>query len=144
MTDALPPYSDDHPTCPKCRHAGATTEYQAAGLRTLAVWDDEVIPHGPLPEHLQRECRRCDYRWIEALAEPAHAEDGTDLGRLLGLLKRFGIPAAFDGSCGDPTVYHLALTAGEDGVEGEHPGLYCLFEFDIETSAFKTVGVWAP
>lgn len=58
MAAALPPFSGDNPTCPKCRHAGASTEWKDAYRLGGSVLKDEC---------LMRSCNRCGYSWPEAL-----------------------------------------------------------------------------
>lgn len=57
----LPPFSGDEPTCIKCGHSGAYTEYKAAGEPR----SDGLGGLG-LPERLERRCARCDFTWDEA------------------------------------------------------------------------------
>lgn len=69
-TSTLPPFSGDDPTCAKCGHVGARTEYRdvgscehRAGPAVVLGWESN--------QRLHRECRRCDYAWDEAVIEPA-------------------------------------------------------------------------
>ncbi len=65
MSESLPPFSGDNPTCPKCGNEGASTTWMAYGRI-----DDERITLGNpdlWPERLHRECRRCSYSWGEAI-----------------------------------------------------------------------------
>jgi len=68
MTEALPPFSGDNPTCPKCSHTSAYTRYRAAGEYS----SDEPSRFGPSGkgERLERSCARCDHVWDEALNPP--------------------------------------------------------------------------
>ncbi|WP_030236928.1 hypothetical protein [Streptomyces sp. NRRL S-350] len=67
----LPPFSGDEPPCPKCRWAGALTYYRPPLPRQRSEFNGRTDQRGPLPERLERCCSRCDYRWDEALADPA-------------------------------------------------------------------------
>ncbi|MEU4256295.1 hypothetical protein AB0B42_00555 [Streptomyces fradiae] len=58
----LPPYSGDDAECPKCSNLGAYTAWQPA---------EKLGGHQLTEEHLRRECKRCNYRWKEALNPPA-------------------------------------------------------------------------
>jgi hypothetical protein len=66
---ALPPFSGDDTTCPKCSQVGAFTRHRAAG----EYGSDEHATFGPSDrgERLERACTRCDYVWDEALNPPA-------------------------------------------------------------------------
>ena len=71
MTDELPPFSGDDPTCPKCGHVGAYTTYYARGrcIHGGGLGDEIVSANqDDLNERLHRVCRRCDYAWDEAIA----------------------------------------------------------------------------
>lgn len=71
----LPPYSGPNPTCPKCSHEEALTEYRAYGE---CIHDGTTGSIGLQPnERLHRECLRCSYAWDEALnpaPDPAQRE----------------------------------------------------------------------
>jgi predicted nucleic-acid-binding Zn-ribbon protein len=67
MSEPLPPFSGDEPTCPKCQHEGASTEYRALGQ---CLHDSGGAIGVARNERLHRECLRCGYAWDEALAEP--------------------------------------------------------------------------
>lgn len=137
MTD-LPPYTGDTTTCTKCGHEGATTTYRKTGDQRPG--DFFALPPGDRVERLERRCPRCTYTWDEALADRPPAT--TDRDRLLALLNSFGINASWEHSCGGEHEDVVTLTAGEDGVAGDQPGLYCLFAFHEESGAFKYAGVW--
>lgn len=66
MPETLPPFSGDKPTCVKCGHAGALTRYRARQAIVLGPGDFDRLTDA---EHLERKCRRCDYRWVEATVE---------------------------------------------------------------------------
>lgn len=68
----LPPFSGDTPTCPKCSHNAAYTEYKPEGeLRSGTVgWGNGQ------PERLERRCARCDFIWDEAINPPT-PKDGA-------------------------------------------------------------------
>lgn len=68
QTAALPPFTGDDSTCIKCGNVGARTEYLSNGT---CVHDGRAILGYARNERLCRQCERCDYRWDEALAEPA-------------------------------------------------------------------------
>jgi predicted nucleic-acid-binding Zn-ribbon protein len=61
---ALPPFSGDKPTCPKCGNVGADTVYLAYGH---CVHGSGLALGVEPNERLHRECRRCEYAWDEAL-----------------------------------------------------------------------------
>lgn len=63
----LPPYSGDDSVCIKCSNHGARTTYQPAIERVLTEYNGRNERRGPLPERLERCCRRCDFQWDEAL-----------------------------------------------------------------------------
>lgn len=67
----LPSFSGDDPTCPKCGMVGATTTWRPSFI----VGDCHHSGIGAMQgvEHLDRECRRCDYQWPEAAIQPPHA-----------------------------------------------------------------------
>jgi ribosomal protein S27AE len=86
MTLELPPYTGDHPTCPKCGHHGARTRHtpgiEGAVPKERAVCESR-FPSG-LVERLCRECSRCGYHWDEALAtndDAARFRDRLPLGQ---------------------------------------------------------------
>ncbi|MFM9590764.1 hypothetical protein ACKI16_29680 [Streptomyces scabiei] len=82
----LPAYSGPDAVCPKCLHEGAFTHYQAATTRTTLVERNGTTEYrGPLPEHHQRQCERCDYTWDEDLAIDA---DGMTVEALAHALHR--------------------------------------------------------
>lgn len=66
MAEPLPPYTGDEPTCPKCSHTEAYTEYKPANepRSRSAGWG------AGMPERLERRCARCDFIWDEALNPP--------------------------------------------------------------------------
>lgn len=64
MSEPLPPYSGDSPTCPKCGYDGATTKYRELGRCVHGELD--VIYGVESNPRLHRECLRCDYEWDEA------------------------------------------------------------------------------
>lgn len=64
--EPLPPFSGDHPTCPKCSAGQAFTEYKTErDPRT-----GNAI-NGLGQERLERRCARCDFIWDEAVNPPA-------------------------------------------------------------------------
>lgn len=65
----LPPYSGDETTCAKCAHGTARTTYRPARVMRIHL-DEDRVRSGLLPERLERECERCEYRWDEALCPP--------------------------------------------------------------------------
>jgi hypothetical protein len=67
MTDPLPPFSGDNPTCPKCAHTDAYTEYKPDGTPGTGSGSWEA----GFPERLERRCARCDYTWDEAINPPS-------------------------------------------------------------------------
>jgi DNA-directed RNA polymerase subunit M/transcription elongation factor TFIIS len=77
MSQPLPPFSGDTPTCPKCGHEHATTRYMHTGFCLHLGCDSEVMENGEVNERLHRECGRCGYAWDEATVEqqPAKTED---------------------------------------------------------------------
>lgn len=78
MSQPLPPFSGDTPTCSKCGHAGARTSFLKYGSCEHDGRETLVIGFQP-NERLHRECQRCDYAWDEATVEqapPAQHEDG--------------------------------------------------------------------
>ncbi|MFI8351347.1 hypothetical protein [Streptomyces sp. NPDC085596] len=68
MSEPLPPFSGDTPTCPKCRYRGASTQYRELGH--CIHGERDVVIGCQKNERLHRECERCGYAWDEALAEP--------------------------------------------------------------------------
>lgn len=66
MPEPLPPYSGENPTCAKCSHTEAMTEYKAQGepRSGSGSW------HGMGRERLERRCLRCGYQWDEDLNPP--------------------------------------------------------------------------
>jgi len=60
----VPTFSGDEPTCPKCGHVGASTEYRGFGD---CVHEGNVVLGFGENERLHRECRRCGYTWDEAV-----------------------------------------------------------------------------
>jgi DNA-directed RNA polymerase subunit M/transcription elongation factor TFIIS len=74
VTNTLPPFSGDTPTCAKCGHKEASTRFRSARPRAIwHDWNDATIMRGPLPERLERECDRCEFQWDEALNQPPSA-----------------------------------------------------------------------
>lgn len=77
MTENLPPFSGEHPQCPKCGNRGAYTEWRPARGETVDLGvggSDRLVAHGDY-EHLRRRCERCDYEWREAIIEAAPPGD---------------------------------------------------------------------
>ncbi|MBT2449457.1 hypothetical protein J7F03_20670 [Streptomyces sp. ISL-43] len=74
---ALPPFSGDEPTCAKCGHKGASTEY-------LAFGDCHHAPRTGITigwhanQRLHRECGRCGHQWDEATVPPVHLGNGAN------------------------------------------------------------------
>jgi hypothetical protein len=63
---SLPPFSGDKPTCIKCGFAGALTRHRPC--QSLVVSMDDLDRVSDV-EHLERECRRCEYRWPESVID---------------------------------------------------------------------------
>lgn len=63
----FPPFSGDDVRCSKCGNDGASTTYRSHGRCIHQVSHNVVIRIGELNERLCRECRRCGYRWDEAV-----------------------------------------------------------------------------
>lgn len=74
MTDPLPPFTGDNPTCAQCGHRGAATEYRPHGHCMHPT--DAVMGFDPNPR-LHRTCCRCGHVWDEATVEQAR-EDGQN------------------------------------------------------------------
>jgi rubredoxin len=96
---ALPPFSGDDTTCPKCSNADAFTRYRPAGEHG----SDEAAIFGPSTrgERLERTCARCDYVWDEALNPPKGDEgsihidvhpDPPHVAEAIRDIRRFGTP----------------------------------------------------
>jgi predicted nucleic-acid-binding Zn-ribbon protein len=68
---ALPPFSGDDPTCPKCGNVGADTRFLAYGS---CSHEAGLILGNESNERLHRECRRCEYAWDEATVKQAPVE----------------------------------------------------------------------
>jgi hypothetical protein len=67
----LPPYSGTETPCPKCSNPEADTRHQPALAPGMLLQSHGGrLRRGPLPERLQRECQRCEFRWDEALCPP--------------------------------------------------------------------------
>lgn len=64
MSEPLPPFSGDEPTCSKCGHEGASTEYRALGK---CLHDSGEAIGANKNERLHRECSRCNHAWDEAI-----------------------------------------------------------------------------
>lgn len=62
----LPAFTGAAALCVKCGDLGAATSYRAAGEH--GTRDRHTFNPSPKGERLERECRRCDYTWDEALA----------------------------------------------------------------------------
>lgn len=71
MSEALPSFSGDTPTCAKCGYEGATTQYRELGQCVHA--EGNTVLGIRKNERLHRECFRCGYAWDEALAEPRNS-----------------------------------------------------------------------
>jgi hypothetical protein len=78
MTDTLPPFSVDKPTCIKCGHVGASTQYMAHGqcIHGDGIGIDTAIGYEP-NERLHRTCERCDFAWDEAISYPIEGGSGA-------------------------------------------------------------------
>lgn len=50
--------------CPKCGFFGATSTYRPANSDAARMKAYEKMVE--IPEHIERECQRCDYVWREA------------------------------------------------------------------------------
>lgn len=72
MTDCLPPFTGDNPTCAQCGHRGAATEYRPHGHCLHPT--EAVMGFDPNPR-MHRTCDRCGHVWDEATAGQAR-EDG--------------------------------------------------------------------
>ncbi|MFD4315046.1 hypothetical protein [Streptomyces sp. NPDC058548] len=77
----LPPFSGEETTCAKCSNFEARTTYRPAIAYKLMEFNGRMVPRGPLPERLERECRQCDYTWDEAL-HPAPGVRPTTVAEL--------------------------------------------------------------
>lgn len=76
MTGTLPPFSGDKPTCTKCGHVGASTQYMAHGQCIHGDGIDVAIGYEP-NERLHRTCERCDFAWDEAISYPIKGGRGA-------------------------------------------------------------------
>lgn len=84
--DPLPPFSGPNAVCPKCLHEESFTRYRPATTRTTLLDRNGTSTYrGLFPEHLERECARCDYTWDEALAVDT---DGMSVEALAHALHR--------------------------------------------------------
>lgn len=79
MSEPLPPFSGDNPTCPKCGNTRALTAFLPYGQCVYGGGQDLIIGFDP-NERLHRECTRCGYAWDEATVEqpPTKIEGGTE------------------------------------------------------------------
>ncbi|MEU8278213.1 hypothetical protein ACFYOK_37400 [Microbispora bryophytorum] len=69
---ALPLYSGEDVTCPKCGNEGASTKFLSYGRCTH---ETETIVIGWEPnERLHRECTRCGHAWDEQTREQMCAD----------------------------------------------------------------------
>lgn len=73
MSEPLPPFSGDEPTCPKCSHSEAYTEYKpegapGSGSLNWGAGSGRV-------ERLERRCGRCDFTWDEAINPPPLSDE---------------------------------------------------------------------
>lgn len=74
MTEPLPPFSGDTPTCPKCQYEGATTQYRELGQ--CVHGEGGTVIGIRKNERLHRECARCEYAWDEAATEARQKQEG--------------------------------------------------------------------
>jgi rubredoxin len=72
MAEPLPPFSGDKPTCPKCGHGDAYTEYRGNGT-CVHGGSGGYFGFGP-NERLHRQCARCGYAWDEATTDTTTKE----------------------------------------------------------------------
>ncbi|MFC8885842.1 hypothetical protein ACFT54_09805 [Streptomyces cinereoruber] len=72
--EELPPYSGEDTLCPMCSETEPYTRYRPKITGYKVIEYNGRNRHSPLPECLERQCRRCDYRWDEALNPPPPAD----------------------------------------------------------------------
>lgn len=77
----LPAFTGDAALCVKCGELGAATSYRAAGEH--GTRDRRPFSPSPKGERLERECRRCDYTWDEALGADEPEEPTPTRGDIL-------------------------------------------------------------
>ncbi|MEV7805029.1 hypothetical protein AB0O28_18970 [Microbispora sp. NPDC088329] len=70
---ALPPYSGEDVTCPKCGNEGASTRFLPYG--TCAHGTETLVTGWEPNERLHRECTRCGHAWDEQTREQMCKED---------------------------------------------------------------------
>ena len=56
-------YLDEYAHCPKCGHAIVKMHYHAA--EDKGYTDGDVCEEANNEEHMDRECERCFYQWVE-------------------------------------------------------------------------------
>ncbi|GAA2948694.1 hypothetical protein ACFPN0_14960 [Kitasatospora cinereorecta] len=77
LETVLPPFSGEQTECVKCSAIEAFTRFRPACPRGLWDYNGRTDMRGPLPERLERECQRCDYKWDEALNPSPGARPAT-------------------------------------------------------------------
>ncbi|MFJ2206003.1 hypothetical protein [Streptomyces microflavus] len=74
VPEPLPPYSGDDPLCAMCSHDLAYTQFRAEQVRAQREFNGRMERHAVFPARLERQCKRCEYQWDEALNPPPGPE----------------------------------------------------------------------
>ncbi|MFF3096756.1 hypothetical protein [Streptomyces cyaneofuscatus] len=74
VPEPLPPYSGEDALCAMCSHDLAYTYFRAERARVQREFNGRMEWHHAFPARLERQCKRCDYQWDEALNPPPGPE----------------------------------------------------------------------
>lgn len=74
VPEPLPPYSGDDTLCAMCSYDLAYTSFRAKQARVQREFNGRIERHAVFPARLERQCKRCDYQWDEALNPPPGPE----------------------------------------------------------------------
>ncbi|MFZ4266549.1 hypothetical protein [Streptomyces arboris] len=90
VPEPLPPYSGEDALCAMCSHDLAYTYFRAERVRVQREFNGRLERHHVFPARLERQCKRCEYQWDEALnpppgPEPARPATLADLVDAIGI-----------------------------------------------------------
>ncbi|WP_433856719.1 hypothetical protein [Streptomyces kronopolitis] len=114
----LPPYTGELTICIKCSNTEAFTTFRPASERGMWEYNGRTMMRGPLPEHLERTCQRCDFQWDEAL-RPADGVRPLDVAELAYVLTQCA-PYPLGREAAEYTAVRL-LGAAHILLRPEHP-----------------------